>query len=109
MRLTTEAHVKKAIKKILDSFDVFYHMPAASIYGKRGIPDFICSAKGVFVGIEAKSPTRGKKGLSAMQAIVKQQVIKSEGYYFIVYNEKTLDKLKNNLCLIIDEVKNDCM
>jgi hypothetical protein len=50
-----EANVKKEIKKVLTSLGFHWFMPAAGMFGKRGISDFIClSPNGVYVAIEAK-------------------------------------------------------
>ena len=53
--MTPEARVKANIKKLLVAMGVWYFLPAASQFGKKGIPDFICCANGHFLAIEAKS------------------------------------------------------
>lgn len=54
--MTPEAKVKAEIRKVLDAVPgLWYFMPAASIYGRRGVPDFIGLHQGRFFAIEAKS------------------------------------------------------
>lgn len=52
--MTPEAKVKQRIKKLLGDMGVWYFMPVAGRYAKKGIPDFICCANGRFLAIEAK-------------------------------------------------------
>jgi hypothetical protein len=53
--MTPEAKVKQKITKLLKAMGVWYFLPAASQFGKKGIPDFICCANGHFLAIEAKA------------------------------------------------------
>jgi len=99
-KLTTEKDVKTAIRKLLDDFDVWYYMPAASVYSKRGIPDFICCVNGRMVAIEAKRPGVGIKGLSPYQVMHNRKIVKNKGEYIVVWNEETLAQLKDALELI---------
>lgn len=105
MDLTKEANVKKEIKKILDKYKVFYFMPAASMYGKAGIPDFVCCVEGQFVGIEAKNSKVGWKGMSALQLHSRKQIHSSKGFYFVVYDEQTLMDLNIKIRDIIEHNK----
>lgn len=53
---TPEGRVKAGIKKVLDAWGIWYFMPVSNGMGKVGVPDFICCARGLFLGIEAKAP-----------------------------------------------------
>ena len=56
--MTPEAKVKKEIRTVLDTLPgCWYFMPAASVYGRRGVPDFVGLWHGRFFAIEAKSST----------------------------------------------------
>ena len=50
-----EAQVKKAVKRILNHYKVWYFMPSMSGFGRAGIPDFICCIRGRLLGIETKA------------------------------------------------------
>lgn len=52
---TPEAKVKAKIKKLLNAMGVWYFLPVAGRFAKKGIPDFICCANGNFLAIEAKA------------------------------------------------------
>jgi len=94
---TLEREVKAEIKKRLKKHGIWFYMPPASVYGKRGIPDFICCINGGLLAIEAKRPDRADRGLSPYQLMHKQNIIKSGGTYRVVYNEETVDALENIL------------
>jgi Holliday junction resolvase len=56
--MKNEGHVKKAVRKILDTTPGCYHfMPPANGYGRSGIPDIIGCVNGRFFGIETKFGT----------------------------------------------------
>jgi pantoate kinase len=52
---TPEVKVKASIKKILQSYGVYYAMPIGTGYGNSGVPDFLCCVRGKFLAIEAKA------------------------------------------------------
>jgi hypothetical protein len=54
-----EPDLKRRIKAWLEEIDAWYYMVVPGGYGRRGIPDFICTVRGVFFAIETK--TTGKK------------------------------------------------
>lgn len=55
MATTPEGRVKKKIKEILKSYDIYFLMPATHGFGTSGDPDFILCLGGYFVSIEAKA------------------------------------------------------
>lgn len=52
--LSSEADVKREVKKLLKTWGWFYFMPQAGQYGAAGIPDFICCKFGLMLAIETK-------------------------------------------------------
>lgn len=60
MASTPEGRVKAKVKLWLDARNIWYFMPPANGFGRSGIPDFVCCAKGKFLAIETKAP--GKRG-----------------------------------------------
>lgn len=94
----TEREVKAGIKKVLDRFkklfNLWYYMAPASIYGRSGVPDFVVSFRGRMIGIEAKRPDKGRKGLTALQLYVGGQIVKSSSLYWVVWNEDTVKMIE---------------
>lgn len=97
--MTSEADVKKALKKVLDALPFFwYFMPVSLGMGVMGIPDFCCIYRGHFIGIETKKPgRRGEKnyGLSELQVRVRKLILAAGGSYRIIDDEETIESFKN--------------
>lgn len=89
----TEKQIKSEVKKILKKYEVAHFMPAGSIYGSAGITDFVCCVNGYYLGIETKAPSKGEKGLTALQARHRDDILKSGGHWLLVYDDATLQKL----------------
>jgi Archaeal holliday junction resolvase (hjc) len=53
--MTPEAKVKAAVKKLLQTSNVYFFMPPANGYGRSGIPDIIACQHGHFLAIECKA------------------------------------------------------
>jgi len=109
MKLKTEAHVKNQIEKILNKYSkVWYFMPPAGVFGKKGISDYIGCANGTFFAIEAKAPDVKESGLSGMQKLQLKKMSKAGGYAFNVYDEATLEDLdaflKRMICVLEPKV-----
>jgi hypothetical protein len=102
-KLMTEAQVKAKVKAMLKKYNVFYFMPSASIYGKSGIPDFVCCIDGLFLVIETKSEEAGIGGLTSLQKKVKSDIEGRDGIYRVVYNEESLQSLAQLLERILNE------
>ena len=87
--MTPEKKVKAKVKQILKDLSCYYCMPATAGYGSSGVPDFIVSYRGKFIGIECKA--NGNKP-TALQ-------------------EKNLNDRKNSLgqSLVIDETNVDML
>jgi hypothetical protein len=93
MKPISEKKIKEKVKKLLKKYNVFYFMPAASVYGKSGIPDFVCCINGVFVGIETKTSNKGEKGLTALQKRTRDEITAHKGAYIVVFDAGTFANL----------------
>lgn len=98
---TLEKAVKAEFKKQLKKLGVWYHMPPASVYGMRGIPDFICCVNGYFFAIEAKRPDKRIKGLTPLQRLQMREITKSGGYHAVIWNEETIRKVIEDMQTIL--------
>ena len=85
---TPEKKVKEAIKRALKKYKVYYFMPATGGYGRSGVPDFICCAKGKFLAIEAKA---GDNQLTALQAKEIESIREAGGVALVFNEENVLD------------------
>ena len=52
--ITSEADVKREVRKLLTKYNWYYWMPPANGYGKSGISDFHALKNGKFLAIETK-------------------------------------------------------
>lgn len=105
--LDLEDGVKKIVADFLDELKqellpIHYFKPAASIYGKRGIADFIVCRDGAFLAIETKAPTKGEKGQTPMQKKFMGDIERGHGIYILVYNWKTFRDL---ICYIFPNAR----
>lgn len=91
--MKSEADVKKAIKKILDTRDWYWWMPPANGFGRSGISDFNALKDGVFLAVEAKF---GNNKPTVMQKAFLESVMSARGYGFVV-NENRLQWLESFL------------
>ena len=82
-----EADVKKHIKEILKSLNIWYFMPQAGSFGNSGIPDFICCKHGSFIAIETKF---GHSKPTALQETRIEEIQKAGGVTMVV-NETNLE------------------
>ena len=86
-----ESDVKAEVKKILNSYGkkIWWFMPVPIGFGVQGVPDFVCSFGGRFVGIETKF---GSNGLTKWQ-IKQMEGIIDTGAAHMVINEKNIGSL----------------
>lgn len=91
-----EGWVKEEVKKILDANKIWYFMPMAGRFGKKGIPDFVCCANGKFLAIETKA--NGNTVKDAQAGI--HQKIRNAGGRVCVTDEHGLASLKITLSQI---------
>ena len=93
MAQTPEAAVKAAVRKILNSMDVYHFMPPGNGFGRAGIPDIIGCMDGKFIAIECKA---GKGKTTALQERELIAICNHGGFTFIA-REDCLDELKQLL------------
>lgn len=102
---TPEGKVKKKIDDVLKPYKasgrLWYFKPAASQFGRAGVPDYIgCMLQsssngdryGQFFAIEAKS-AKGK--VSELQVMQLTAIGEAAGVYFVVANDFDLQQLKD--------------
>jgi hypothetical protein len=82
-----ESMVASIVKEYLQSLPhTWFFKPSASIYGERGIPDFVVCWQGAFLVVETKKPSVGEKGLTAYQQLQKAKILSARGIYFTVWD-----------------------
>lgn len=91
--MTPEGKVKAQVKALLKAYNVWYCMPMGHLYGKAGVPDFLCCVKGKFVAIETKS-ANGR--LSHLQCLNRDLIQLSGGECLTIY-PTDIDELKRKL------------
>lgn len=69
--MTPEGKVKEKVKKVLQEFGAYFHMPVQNGMGKPSL-DFICCHKGRFLAIETKTE-KGKLTLRQQATIDEMQ------------------------------------
>jgi Holliday junction resolvase len=90
---TPEYRVKQAVKKMLETSNVYFFFPSANGYGHAGIPDIIAAKNGHFIGIECKA---GKGKTTALQERELQK-IRDAGGTALVIREDNMDELQEAL------------
>ena len=95
--MTPEAKVKAKIKRLLKAMGVWFFMPVAGRYAKKGIPDFICCANGNFLAIEAK----GNGGRATdLQLYVIDEIKKHNGTALVI-DETNLAHLERTVANLV--------
>ena len=90
MASTPESKVKKQVRALLESYDVYNFMPPANGFGRAGIPDIVGCFRGQFIAVECKA---GNNTTTALQDRELQR-IKEAGGYALVINENNINELK---------------
>lgn len=103
MSLTPEGKVKRQISKLLKDKGVWYFMPPANGYGRKGIPDYMASANGYLVGVEAKADATKKP--TALQIRCGEEMIASGAHWMVVCDDRTLGILEELLCSLLNRPK----
>lgn len=67
MARTPESAVKAAVVKILKKHEVYYFFPVTGGYGKSGVPDIVCCARGRFLAVECKANGGNPTALQARE------------------------------------------
>jgi len=87
---TPEGKVKAKVVKMLKHYDVYYFFPATHGFGRSGVPDVVCCARGTFLGIECKAGSNKPTPLQEREIAAIQ---KADGHAIVV-NEDNLDVLE---------------
>lgn len=93
--MTPEGKVKQRVKKLLDQFPHYRHMPVQMGMGKVTL-DFLICYKGLFCGIETKAP--GKQP-TKLQAQTIRDIRAAGGETFVISDDNGLDGLHKWLIL----------
>jgi Holliday junction resolvase len=101
MAITPEAKVKTAVRKLLDSLNIYHFMPPANGFGRAGIPDIVGCMDGHFIAVECKA---GKGTTTALQDRELNAVLNAGGTVFIA-REHNLADLKLLLEAKRDELR----
>ncbi len=99
MANTPENLVKKAVRKLLDSLDIYHFMPPANGFGRAGIPDIVACMDGHFIAIECKA---GKGQTTALQDRELNAILNHGGTVYIA-REHNLDELQQ----LLTELRNE--
>lgn len=99
MTTTPEKKVKDKVVKLLKTYGIYYFFPATHGFGRSGVPDIICCAKGKFIGIECKAGTNTPTALQLRE----MDAIEQAGGFTYVVNEATLTLLGS----WIEDILND--
>jgi len=89
MATTPEKKVKDQVVKMLKAYGIYYFFPATHGFGRSGVPDVICCAKGKFIGIECKAGNNRPTALQERE----MELIRESGGITYVTNETTLTLL----------------
>lgn len=109
MSMKDEKAVKNYLDKKLKAYapNIASFKPAASVYGKRGVHDFILCIRGLFVTVETKSPMRGKSGISPLQNAFAGKITAAGGVCFIVWDMESADLFLEWVDFILSKTKRD--
>lgn len=100
--MTSEGKIKAKVKAILEKLapQCWYFMPVQRGLGcRRGVPDFIVCANGLFVGVETKA---GGNQRTAIQRYIGDK-IELAGGAVIVVNEDTLDAFEQAMTVWVND------
>jgi len=99
MAQTPESKVKAKVVKLIKAYGIYYFFPATYGFGRSGVPDVVCCAKGNFIAIECKA---GNNKPTALQEKEMADIRKAGGHAYVV-NEESLTLLGATLRSLLDE------
>jgi len=99
MAQTPESKVKAKVVKLIKAHGIYYFFPATYGFGRSGVPDVVCCAKGKFIAIECKA---GNNKPTALQEKEMADIRKAGGHAYVV-NEESLTLLGATLRSLLDE------
>jgi len=91
--MTPESKVKKKVVDILKKYEVYYFFPATGGYGRSGVPDIICCARGRFLAVECKT---GNNKPTALQERELKKIQDAYGVAMVV-SETNIHDVENFL------------
>jgi hypothetical protein len=97
---TPEGKIKRLLRERLKALGVWFWFPSAGPMGKSGIPDVICIANGLFIGIECKADVT--KRPTPLQMKVGQQIIAAGGQWHLVRCKNDIDKIEDIIMEAVD-------
>lgn len=89
---TPEGKIKRLLRERLKAMGIWFWFPSAGPMGKSGIPDVICIANGLFIGVECKADV--SKRPTALQVKVGKEIIAAGGQWYLVRCKDDIDKLE---------------
>ena len=87
---TPEGKIKGRIKRVLNKYQVYSHMPVQNGMGSPTL-DYVCCWRGLYIGIEAKAP--GKKPTPRQEKTM-SKIRAAGGFAFVVSNDETLNLME---------------
>jgi Holliday junction resolvase len=99
MAQTPESKVKAKVVKLIKAHGIYYFFPATYGFGRSGVPDVVCCAKGKFIAIECKA---GNNKPTALQEKEMADIRKAGGHAYVV-NEESLTLLGATLRSLLNE------
>jgi hypothetical protein len=90
--MINESQLVSQIKNFLKSKGAYCEKIFGGGFQASGIPDILCCYKGLFIGIEVKSPT-GKGRASDVQKLKIKAIRNSGGVAFITDNLKEVERI----------------
>lgn len=100
-----EAHIKKAVKEILAKHSAYIVMYVPTGFGNAGVPDFIASVYGRFIGIETK--LNAKKNPPTALQMKNLCEIQQAGGLAVVVDETNIDSLDEVLSTLKFDAPDD--
>jgi hypothetical protein len=94
--VTPEGRVKARVKRLLEKYGAYWHMPVQNGMGAPSL-DFIGCHAGRFYGIEAKA---GNKPPTDRQRAVMERIEAAGGAVFLINGETGEGQLENWLALV---------
>lgn len=92
--MKNEGQLTSQIKNYLSSKGAYCEKIFGGGYQSSGIPDILCCYKGLFIGIEVKSPT-GKGRASDIQKLKIKRIRECGGIAFITDSLEEVERLFN--------------
>ncbi len=94
MTATPESVIKKKIKEYLREIGAFWSMIQGGAYSKPGDPDIVVCYQGMYIGIEAKTPT-GRQ--SEIQKVREKEIKEAGGIYILARSVEDVQEVIEGL------------